>query len=110
MPRVMSLSAVAFVEIELTEPDADRVVAGAALRIAYIVLPGAMLTPSIGSSALGDHLAQRLRLPARAVVASSAALERLRGGDHQVVLVDVDVEELELVVDVDVDVDAEESS
>jgi energy-coupling factor transporter transmembrane protein EcfT len=55
------------------DPDAA---AGAALRIAYIVLPGAMLTPSIGSSALGDHLAQRLRLPARAVVASSAALER----------------------------------
>jgi energy-coupling factor transporter transmembrane protein EcfT len=50
---------------------------GAALRILYIVLPAAMLTPAIDTSALGDHLAQRLRLPPRTVVASTAALERL---------------------------------
>jgi energy-coupling factor transport system permease protein/energy-coupling factor transport system ATP-binding protein len=51
--------------------------AGAALRILYLVLPAAALTPFIDATALGDHLGQRLRLPARAVVASTAALERL---------------------------------
>ena len=50
---------------------------GSALRILYIVLPGAMLTPSLDPSSLGDHLAQRLHLPARTVVAVTAALERL---------------------------------
>ena len=50
---------------------------GAALRVLYILLPGAMLIPAIDPSVLGDHLAQRLRLPARAVVASSAALQRV---------------------------------
>jgi energy-coupling factor transporter transmembrane protein EcfT len=50
---------------------------GAALRILYLALPGAMLTPAIAPAALGDHLAQRLYLPARTVVASTAALERL---------------------------------
>jgi energy-coupling factor transporter transmembrane protein EcfT len=51
--------------------------AGAALRILAIVTPAALLTPQIGPSELGDHLGQRLRLPARAVVASVAALQRL---------------------------------
>jgi energy-coupling factor transport system permease protein len=51
--------------------------AGAALRVLAIVTPAALLTPAIGPSELGDHLAQRLHLPARAVVASVAALQRL---------------------------------
>lgn len=56
---------------------------GAALRILYIVLPAAMLTPAIDAAALGDHLAQRLRLPARTVVAATAALERIELlGEH----------------------------
>jgi energy-coupling factor transport system permease protein len=50
---------------------------GAGLRILYIVLPAALLSPSIRPSSLGDHLAQRLHLPARAVVAATAALQRL---------------------------------
>ncbi len=56
--------------------DADEAL-GAGLRILFIVLPAALLTPSIQPSQLGDHLAQRLRLPARTVVASVAALQRL---------------------------------
>ncbi len=51
--------------------------AGAACRILYLVLPGALLLGLIRPSELGDHLAQRLRLPARGVVASTAALQRL---------------------------------
>lgn len=49
----------------------------AALRILYLVLPSALLVPLIRPSALADHLAQRLHLPARAVVAASAALQRV---------------------------------
>jgi energy-coupling factor transport system permease protein len=49
----------------------------AALRILYLVLPSALVTPYLDPVALGDHLAQRLRLPGRFVVASVAALQRL---------------------------------
>jgi energy-coupling factor transport system ATP-binding protein len=48
-----------------------------ALRIAVIVLPSAVLIPHVDPDALGDHLAQRLRLPARPVVAVAAALQRV---------------------------------
>jgi energy-coupling factor transporter transmembrane protein EcfT len=56
--------------------DLDEAI-GAGLRVLVIVLPAALLTPSIDPSGLGDHLAQRLRLPGRAVVAATAALQRL---------------------------------
>jgi energy-coupling factor transport system permease protein len=49
----------------------------AALRVLYLVLPSALVTPYLDPIALGDHLAQRLRLPARFVVVSVAALQRL---------------------------------
>ncbi len=51
--------------------------AAAALRIMYIVLPSALLTPVIRPAELGDHLAQRLHLPARPVVAAVVALQRI---------------------------------
>ncbi|MGH3448224.1 MAG: CbiQ family ECF transporter T component, partial [Nocardioidaceae bacterium] len=50
---------------------------GAALRILYLVLPAIVITPAIVPSRLGDHLAQRLHLPARPVVAAVASLQRL---------------------------------
>ncbi len=79
--RRLALGAVAAVSILVSTwlyggHSADAA-AGAALRILAIVTPAALLTPRIGPSELGDHLAQRLRLPARAVVASVAALQRL---------------------------------
>lgn len=56
---------------------------GAATRVLYMILPGAVLTAYLDPSTLGDHLAQRLRLPPRAVVASTAAMERLESlGQH----------------------------
>lgn len=55
----------------------------AALRILCIVVPAAMLSPSIRPSELGDHLAQRLHLPARAVVGAVAALQRVAGLGEQ---------------------------
>lgn len=51
--------------------------AGAACRILYLVLPGALLLGLIKPSELGDHLGQRLHLPARGVVACTSALQRL---------------------------------
>jgi len=50
---------------------------GAASRILYLVLPGALLLGLIRPSELGDHLGQRLHLPARGVVACTSALQRL---------------------------------
>ncbi|WP_432545260.1 energy-coupling factor transporter transmembrane component T family protein [Kineococcus sp. SYSU DK004] len=57
----------------------DPVAAGLAsvLRILVLVLPGVVLTTWLDPSEAGDHLAQRLRWPARAVVASVAALGQL---------------------------------
>ncbi len=51
--------------------------ATAGLRILVLVLPGSLLTAYLDPSALGDDLAQRLRLPARPVVAAVAALQRV---------------------------------
>jgi energy-coupling factor transporter transmembrane protein EcfT len=56
--------------------DMDEAV-GAALRILYLVLPGAVLASRIRPSELADHLAQRARLPARIAVSSSVALLRV---------------------------------
>ncbi|MDN5852024.1 MAG: energy-coupling factor transporter transmembrane protein EcfT [Actinomycetia bacterium] len=50
------------------------VVAG--LRILVLALPGAVLAAYVDPSRLADQLGQRLRLPARPVVATSAALQR----------------------------------
>jgi energy-coupling factor transporter transmembrane protein EcfT/ABC-type iron transport system FetAB ATPase subunit len=49
----------------------------AGLRILVLVLPGALLTAHLDASRLGDDLAQRLHLPARPVVATVAALQRV---------------------------------
>ncbi len=48
-----------------------------ALRVLVIVVPSAVVVPWIDPDALGDHLAQRLRLPDRPVVAVAAALQRV---------------------------------
>lgn len=49
----------------------------AGLRVLIIVLPSAVLLPLVDPDRLGDHLAQRLRMPARPVVAVAAALQRV---------------------------------
>jgi energy-coupling factor transporter transmembrane protein EcfT len=50
---------------------------GAGLRIVYLVLPGAVLASRIRPSPLADHLAQRVRLPARVAVSAAVALARV---------------------------------
>lgn len=52
--------------------------AEAGLRLLVMVVPSAVLLPLVDPDALGDHLAQRAHLPARPVVALSAALQRLQ--------------------------------
>ncbi|MGG5257806.1 ATP-binding cassette domain-containing protein [Phycicoccus avicenniae] len=48
-----------------------------ALRVLLIVIPSAVLLPWVDPDRLGDHLAQRLHLPDRPVVATAAALQRV---------------------------------
>jgi energy-coupling factor transport system ATP-binding protein len=55
-----------------------EVTAGAGLRVLLLVLPSIVLLPYVDPDALGDHLAQRLHLPARPVVAATAALQRFQ--------------------------------
>lgn len=50
---------------------------GASLRILYLITPGAIASTYLDPSRLADHLAQRLRMPPRVVVAAAAALQRL---------------------------------
>lgn len=85
--RRLALGALAGLSIGLTTwlyggHDLD-VALGASSRILYVVLPSALLTPRIVPSELGDHLAQRLRLPPRVAVAAVVALQRLDGMGEQ---------------------------
>ncbi|MDQ6716424.1 MAG: energy-coupling factor transporter transmembrane protein EcfT, partial [Actinomycetota bacterium] len=54
------------------------VAVGAALRVLTLLIPSIVLMPFVNPDLLGDHLAQRLHLPARPVVAASAALQRFQ--------------------------------
>lgn len=61
----------------LGDPRSLETAATAFLRICFFTVAGAVLLGHVEPDELGDHLAQRLHLPARAVVASVAALQRL---------------------------------
>jgi len=85
--RRLTLGAVAAVSLVIStwlygghQADASL---GAGLRVLAIVIPAALLTPRIRPSELGDHLAQRLHLPARTVVAAVVALQRLESIGEQ---------------------------
>jgi energy-coupling factor transporter ATP-binding protein EcfA2 len=55
-----------------------EIAVSAGLRVLSLVLPSVVLLPYVDPDALGDHLAQRLHLPARPVVAATAALQRFQ--------------------------------
>jgi energy-coupling factor transport system ATP-binding protein len=76
LPGVVGAASVAWSTWLLGSRDLD-VAATAGLRVLIIVLPSAVLVRHVDADALGDHLAQRLHLPARPVVAVSAALQRI---------------------------------
>jgi energy-coupling factor transport system ATP-binding protein len=58
-----------------------EIAAGAMLRVGALIVPSAFVVGYIDPERLGDHLAQRLRLPARPVVAATAALQRIQTFD-----------------------------
>ena len=58
-------------------PGSGAVAAREVVRVLCLVVPGALLVGLLRPSSLGDALGQRLRLPARPVVAATAALLRL---------------------------------
>jgi energy-coupling factor transport system ATP-binding protein len=83
MPGLFAVASVSFSNWLLSPGREISSGALAGLRVAFFVVPGVLLASRIDPSALGDHLGQRLRLPARPVVAAVAALHRFEGlGEH----------------------------
>ena len=76
LPGLLAALSVGWSTWWLAGRDVDAA-ATVALRVLVIVLPSAVLVPWMDPDALGDHLAQRLRLPDRPVVATAAALQRV---------------------------------
>jgi energy-coupling factor transport system ATP-binding protein len=75
-PGVLAAASVAWSTWLLAGHDLDAA-ATVALRVLVIALPSAVLIPWVDPDRLGDHLAQRLHLPDRPVVATAAALQRV---------------------------------
>lgn len=77
LPGVLAFASVAWSNWLLASPRAldGALVAGA--RVAYFVVPGLVFASFLDPFTLGDHLGQRLRLPARPVLAAVAALQRV---------------------------------
>ena len=83
LPGLLAVASVGFSNWLLSPGHAVSSGALAGLRVAFFVLPGVLLASRIDPSALGDQLGQRLRLPARPVVAAVAALHRFESlGEH----------------------------
>jgi len=83
LPGLFAVASVSFSNWLLSPGREVSTGALAGLRVAFFVLPGVLLASRIDPSALGDQCGQRLRLPARPVVAAVAALHRFEGlGEH----------------------------
>ncbi|MEW1952608.1 ATP-binding cassette domain-containing protein [Terrabacter sp. NPDC080008] len=76
-PAALAVAGVAWSAWLLGGRDLE-VASGAALRVLCLLVPSAVVVGYLEPEGLGDHLAQRLRLPARPVVAATAALQRLQ--------------------------------
>jgi len=83
LPGLFAVASVSFSNWLLSPGHELSTGALAGLRVAFFVLPGVLLASRIDPSALGDHLGQRLRLPARPVVAAGAALYRFESLGEQ---------------------------
>lgn len=77
LPGILAFASVTWSNWLLGDPRDVAVAVFAGLRVAYFVIPGIVFAAFIDPSALGDHLGQRLRLPARPVLAAVTALNRL---------------------------------
>ncbi|WP_433861964.1 ATP-binding cassette domain-containing protein [Streptomyces sp. L7] len=76
LPGLIAVVSVGFSSWLLSQAQSPEVALTAALRIAFFVFPSVALAGLVRPSALGDHLAQRLRLPGRPVVAAMAAVQQ----------------------------------
>jgi len=83
LPGLFAVASVSFSNWLLSPGREVSAGALAGLRVAFFVLPGVLLASRIDPSALGDHLGQRLRLPARPAVAAVAALYRFESLGQQ---------------------------
>lgn len=79
-PAALAVAGVAWSAWLLGGRDLE-VASAAALRVLCLIVPSAVVFGFIEPEALGDHLAQRLRIPGRPVVAATAALQRLQAFD-----------------------------
>lgn len=77
LPGILAFASVTWSNWLLADPRDLSVAVVAGLRVAYFVIPGIVLAAFIDPSALGDQLGQRLRIPARPVLAAVAGLNRL---------------------------------
>lgn len=77
VPGLLALASVTWSNWFLADPRDLEAALSAGLRIAYFVVPGVVFAAFIDPSALGDQLGQRVRLPARPVLAAVAVLQRL---------------------------------
>jgi energy-coupling factor transport system ATP-binding protein len=77
VPALLGILGVAWSTWLLGSHDVEIAV-GAGLRVLTLVLPSVVLMPFVNPDTLGDHLAQRVHLPARPVVATTAALQRFQ--------------------------------
>ena len=78
IPGLIAATSIGFSTWLLSDGHDPIVAAAAGLKIAYFVVPTVVLAIMIDPSALGDHLAQRLRFPARPVLAAVAALQQFQ--------------------------------
>lgn len=77
LPGLIALVSIAWSNWLLADPRSLEPAALAASRVAFFVLPGLVLVSYIDPFTLGDHLGQRLRLPARPVLAGVVALQQV---------------------------------
>lgn len=77
LPGLLAFASVTWSNWFLADPRDLSVALLAGLRVAYFVVPGVVFAAFIDPSALGDQLGQRVRLPARPVLAAVAGLQRL---------------------------------
>ena len=76
VPGLLAVLSIGFSTWLLSRGQDPLTGAAAGARVAFFVIPGIYLAGVIDPSTLGDHLAQRLRLPSRPVVAATAALQQ----------------------------------
>lgn len=77
LPGLLAFASVTWSNWLLADPRDVQVALVAGLRVAYFVVPGVVFAAFIDPEALGDQLGQRLRAPARPVLATVAGLQRL---------------------------------